>query len=590
MNIMTLSGCMNGYIEIGRGVLNVCKNRMRRFMNTSNTIEFSDSIELAVHMYLQHNRMRPLQQERRSKSFEERAEEYHRVRERIFAQNSTSPDTTQIEIRSKKDCGECMLNGRQGSVDAELMPSDLQPWSSTDSEVSCQRNIRPTVTKASSFGGISVLSRSDSNGGGTSSKPSICHLSKMGSDSSSSVSSTGSTTRPQYPAGQPPVANTHANRPTSTGNNRSGGVHTPPNYYLLPLDLAGIPPGSILINPQTGQPLLNSDGSLAVYNPPAATSNSQPLRSPMAPPLPSQHQMPPHMQHPPSLRHPILQHPPSLQHQQQQQQQQQQQPQQQQTILAQEDLGQHFGTMNLNRQTSAETSDPSTLYPMLPQASLQPGYLAASVPPSIGQHGMSHQGGYPGPSTSNHPQGYGHHPTQMAVYYCPTAQPPPSGQPFRSMTTLQYNSQRPTSTAFQPMATGQQLGYVAIPSAQGVIQGQQGGVASGVQGVVVPYPGISSYTAAPQGSTQTQTHPPQTFHPPVLLSGQAGPNTMPPSGVPQVYCSLGPAAAHNGLGSSMSYLPTPSLEQLNFPRTASPSSSQPTHAQHYTGVVDVTLI
>ena len=46
------------------------------------------------------------------------------------------------------------------------------------------------------------------------------------------------------------------------------------------------------------------------------------------------------------------------------------------------------------------------------------------------------------------------------------------------------------------MATGQQLGYVAIPSAQGVIQGQQGGVASGVQGVVVPYPGISSYTVS----------------------------------------------------------------------------------------------
>ncbi|XP_059331509.1 R3H domain-containing protein 1 isoform X1 [Ammospiza nelsoni] len=135
------------------------------------------------------NQMRiRLKDDRRSKSIEEREEEYQRARERIFAQDSLcsqenyftdkriqeeETNSTQQRrqiLRINKEASGRSANSHQSSTETEP-----RPWSSTDSDSSL-RNLKPAVTKASSFSGISVLSRGDSSG----SSKSTGRLSKAG--------------------------------------------------------------------------------------------------------------------------------------------------------------------------------------------------------------------------------------------------------------------------------------------------------------------------------------------------------------------------------------------------------------------------
>ncbi|XP_052666333.1 R3H domain-containing protein 2 isoform X16 [Harpia harpyja] len=122
----------------------------------------------------------PLQDGRRSKSIEEREEEYQRVRERIFARetgqngyltdsrlskegfSSSSHKRRQI-FRGNRDSLNRASGSRQSSTESEIKSLEPRPWSSTDSDGSI-RNLRPPVTKASSFSGISILTRGDSIG------------------------------------------------------------------------------------------------------------------------------------------------------------------------------------------------------------------------------------------------------------------------------------------------------------------------------------------------------------------------------------------------------------------------------------------
>ncbi|XP_063144770.1 R3H domain-containing protein 1 isoform X6 [Candoia aspera] len=267
------------------------------------------------------NQMRiRLKDDRRSKSIEEREEEYQRARERIFAQDSLcsqenyiidkriqeeEANSTQQRrqiFRINKDASGRSANSLQSSTDNELKYSEPRPWSSTDSDSSL-RSLKPPVTKASSFSGISVLTRGDSTG----SSKSTGRLSKTGSESSSSVgSSTGSLSHTQQPlpvtALSQPSHGTSAVYPTiSTSSSLSfdGGISgqvasSSGSFFLLPLEAAGIPPGSILINPQTGQPFINPDGTPVVYNPPMP---QQPIRNQVPgppqqppPPIPPQQQ------------------------------------------------------------------------------------------------------------------------------------------------------------------------------------------------------------------------------------------------------------------------------------------------------------
>ncbi|XP_005286820.2 R3H domain-containing protein 1 isoform X11 [Chrysemys picta bellii] len=140
------------------------------------------------------NQMRiRLKDDRRSKSIEEREEEYQRARERIFAQDALcsqenylidrriqeeETNSTQQRrqiFRVNKEASGRSANSHQSSTENELQYSEPRPWSSTDSDSSI-RNLKPVVTKASSFSGISVLTRGDSSG----SSKSTGKLSKTG--------------------------------------------------------------------------------------------------------------------------------------------------------------------------------------------------------------------------------------------------------------------------------------------------------------------------------------------------------------------------------------------------------------------------
>ncbi|NXW15318.1 R3HD1 protein, partial [Circaetus pectoralis] len=536
------------------------------------------------------NQMRiRLKDDRRSKSIEEREEEYQRARERIFAQDSLcsqenyftdkriqeeETNSTQQRrqiLRINKETSGRSANSHQSSTENELKYCEPRPWSSTDSDSSI-RNLKPAVTKASSFSGISVLTRGDSSG----SSKSTGRLSKTGSESSSSVgSSTGSLSHTQQPLPVPalsqPSHGTPAVYPTvSTSNSLSfdGGISgqvapTSTSFFLLPLEAAGIPPGSILINPQTGQPFLNPDGTPVVYNPPMP---QQPVRTqvpgpPQQPPLPA----PPQQQ--PAANH----------------------------ILSQQDnLGSQFSHMSLARQPPADPAEPHTAMfqsTVVLQPPQQSGFIiaAAPPPPPSGQPVSA-----PGYSTSSHPvnqqvlqqQGYMQQPVpQMPACYCTPNQYPHSSQQYRPV-SVHYNTQQNQALA-QP---GQQTGYQVLPNQQqnyqglvgvqqsqnqNLVSGQHNNVGNQIQGVIVPYPSVPSYpVSVPQGS---QAVPQQTYQQPVIIPSQSN-QGLPTTGMP-VYYSVIPSGQQNNLSSSVGYLQPPGSEQIQFPRTSSPCSSQQLQGQ-----------
>ncbi|NXY44926.1 R3HD1 protein, partial [Ceuthmochares aereus] len=532
------------------------------------------------------NQMRiRLKDDRRSKSIEEREEEYQRARERIFAQDvcikenlaviqeeeTNSTQQRRQILRINKETSGTSANSHQSSTENDLKYCEPRPWSSTDSDSSL-RNLKPAVTKASSFSGISVLTRGDSSG----SSKSTGRLSKAGSESSSSVgSSTGSLSHTQQPLPVPalsqPSHGTPAVYPTaSTSSSLSfdGGISgqvAPPSasFFLLPLEAAGIPPGSVLINPQTGQPFLNPDGTPVVYNPPMP---QQPVRTqvpgpPQQPPLPA----PPQQQ--PAANH----------------------------LLSQQDnLGSQFSHMSLARQPPPDPAEPhAALFQstVVLQPSQQPGYIiaAAPPPPASGQPVSA-----PGYSTSSHPvnqqvlqqQGYVQQPVpQMPPCYCTPNQYPHSNQQYRPV-SVHYNTQQ-TQPLTQP---GQQTGYQVLTNQQqsyqglvgvqqsqnqNLVSGQHSNVGNQMQGVIVPYPSVPSYqVSVPQGS---QAVPQQTYQQPVIIPGQSN-QGLPTTGMP-VYYSIIPSGQQNNLSSSLGYLQPPGSEQIQFPRTSSPCNSQQLQGQ-----------
>ncbi|XP_016524754.1 cAMP-regulated phosphoprotein 21 isoform X6 [Poecilia formosa] len=195
--------------------------------------------------------------ERQSKSMEEREEEYQRARERIFnkeplcTQESGHAESRDVEeynsyvetqrkrqlFRKSRANSSSSWTGssKQSSIETDYCYSnDPPPWSSTDSDSSFQWT-SPAV-KAHQPSGQSWDTRS------------------------------GSISLYRLP---PPCA--HPSPPPPI-------IEEPVHTYVAE---NGIPPGSILVNPLTGQPFLNPDGSPAVYNPP---DSQQPISSQTLPP------------------------------------------------------------------------------------------------------------------------------------------------------------------------------------------------------------------------------------------------------------------------------------------------------------------
>ncbi|XP_074973898.1 R3H domain-containing protein 1 isoform X5 [Caretta caretta] len=487
------------------------------------------------------NQMRiRLKDDRRSKSIEEREEEYQRARERIFAQDALcsqenylidrriqeeETNSTQQRrqiFRVNKEASGRSANSHQSSTENELQYSEPRPWSSTDSDNSI-RNLKPVVTKASSFSGISVLTRGDSSG---------------------SSKSTGKLSK-------------------------------------------------------TGQPFINPDGTPVVYNPPVL---QQPVRTQVPGPPQQPPQQQPAANH--ILSQPIrflqsssqpvqysaVSYPPPLLPVSSTQQ-----------YTVQDNLGSQFSHMSLARQSSADGADPHpTMFQstVVLQPTQQSGYIIATaptLPPPQGQPVPT-----PNYSASSHPvnqqvlqqQGYMQQPLpQMPACYCAPGQYPHSNQQYRPVTSVHYNTQQnpplpqpAQQTGYQVMPNQQQAyqGLVGVQQSQNqnLVSSQHNNVGNQIQGVIVPYNSVPSYqVSVPQGS---QGMPQQTYQQPVIIPSQSN-QGLPTTGIP-VYYSVIPSGQQNNLSSSVGYLQPPGSEPMQFPRTSSPCNSQQLQGQQCTAV------
>ncbi|XP_051998496.1 R3H domain-containing protein 1-like isoform X3 [Xyrauchen texanus] len=485
-----------------------------------------------------------LKEDRRSRSIEEREEEYQRARERIFADGL---DAFQLDTGIQEDevCNNIHQrrqifrlqdsrsgSSRQSSSENESKCSEPRPWSSTDSD-SSSRILKPAMTKASSFSGIPVLMRGDSS----SSCTSVGRLSKTGSDCSSVGSSTGSLCRPPVPVLTPlsyPAVSTS-----------SGVSYEPPvpaanaSYYLLPLEAAGIPPGSVLLNPHTGQPFVNPDGSAVMYNPVTPLgSSTQPS---LPPPPPAHHQT-------------------ANQH----------------TAQPQDNLSGPFGHMTLVRHPSEDVREAHTVvYP-------SPAMLPAPLPPQQAGYMVPSPGqtvptsAFPAQPTVNQPimqpqQSFMQ--PQMAVCYCSPGQYSVCGHQYRPAGRVQYSNAQSQTMPPPPHAPAQQTGYQTVmsnhqQSYQNVLQQPVVNSPHSGMSVMLQYPSVPSY----------QVSMPHAVQQPVISPAQ-----VPASSI-QVYYSIIPPNQHNNISSSVGFLPPHGAEQMPFPRRSPPCGSQQFPAPHCSGV------
>ncbi|KAL9868856.1 cAMP-regulated phosphoprotein 21 isoform 4-T4 [Geothlypis trichas] len=504
--------------------------------------------------------------------------------ENLFVENSRLLEDSSIcndmhkkrqLFRGNRDSIGKTSGSRQSSTENELKWTDHQrPWSSTDSD-SSNRNLKPAITKTASFGGITVLTRGDSS----SSNRSTGKLSKTGSESSSSAGSSGSLSRIHQPlqsASLVPGVTANSSGNVSYPENGMSGQVAPSNtsYIILPLEAAGIPPGSILLNPHTGQPFVNPDGTPAIYNPPSGqqtmrsqvVGQSQQQASPQQPQQVQQpqQQMAGHLVTQPvqtmqpssqSVQYPAVSYPP--------QHLLPVSPTQQFSVR--DDMTAQFSQMSLSRQSSGDNPESSSgpVYPspMLQQPAQQTGYIMASPSQQLPPGGFTGSGApvsqqvlQPPPP----PQGFVQQPpppAQMPVYYYPSGQYPTSTtQQYRPIASVQYNAQRSQQipqtaqqAGYQPVLPNQQQGFQGLmgmqqpPQSQNLMNNQQG---NQVQGMMVQYPAMSSYQVPmTQGS---QGLPQQSYQQPIMLPNQSGQGTLTATGMP-VYCNVIPPAPQNNL-------------------------------------------
>nr|XP_028685475.1 R3H domain-containing protein 2 isoform X5 [Macaca mulatta] len=424
-------------------------------------------------------------------------------------------------------------SSRQSSTDSELKSLEPRPWSSTDSDGSV-RSMRPPVTKASSFSGISILTRGDSIG-------------------SSKGSSAGRIARPGMALGAPEVCN----QVTSSQSVRG----------LLPCtaqqqqqqqqqqQLPALPP-----TPQQQPPLNNHMISQPV---PALQPSPQPVQfSPSSCPQVLLPVSPP-----------------------------------QQYNMA-DDLSNPFGQMSLSRQGSTEAADPSAALfqtPLISQHPQQTSFIMASTGQPLPTSNYSTSSHAPPTQQVLPPQGYMQPPQQIQVSYYPPGQYPNSNQQYRPLShPVAYSPQRgqqlpqpSQQPGLQPMMPNQQQaayqGMIGVqqPQNQGLLSSQRSSMGGQMQGLVVQYTPLPSYQVPVGSDSQNVVQPP--FQQPMLVpASQSVQGGLPAAGVP-VYYSMIPPAQQNGTSPSVGFLQPPGSEQYQMPQSPSPCSP-PQMPQQYSGV------
>ncbi|XP_062488613.1 R3H domain-containing protein 2 isoform X4 [Pezoporus occidentalis] len=479
----------------------------------------------------------PLQDGRRSKSIEEREEEYQRVRERIFAREA-GQNGYLTDSRANRDSLSRASGSRQSSTESEIKSLEPRPWSSTDSDGSV-RSLRPPVTKASSFSGISILTRGDSIGsskGSTASRtsragtnpampfsvqglvlgaPEACSQSPSSQPSRGLLPCTAQQPQPQPPQ-QPP--------PQPQG--------LPPAAQQQPaMSNHMISQADELSNP-FGQISLSRQGSTEAPDPSSAMFQS-------------------------SL---ISQHP-------------------QQTGFIMATPGQSIPTSNY----SASGHTAPTQQVLQPQGYIQP--------PQQIQVSYYPPGQYPNSSQQyrslSHPVAYSSQRTQQL----PQQSQQPGLQPMMSNQQQTYHGVMGVQQAQPPgllnsqrnSMGGQMQNMMGVQQAQppGLLSSQRSNMGSQMQGLMVQYTPLPSYQVPMANESQSVVQQP--FQQPVLVpASQSVQGGIQTGGVP-IYYSVIPTAQQNGTSPSVGFLQPPGSEQYQMPQSPSPCSP-PQMQQQYSGV------
>ncbi|XP_063283462.1 R3H domain-containing protein 2 isoform X2 [Pelobates fuscus] len=464
----------------------------------------------------------PLQDGRRSKSIEEREEEYQRVRERIFARESAQ--NGHIVDRGNRDLlnrGSC---SRQSSTESELKSLDPRPWSSTESDGSC-RNMRPPVTKASSFSGISILSRGDSIGSNKNAinrsgrpglpvgTPEVCSQASSSQQSTRSVISCTAQQPHPHPHQALPPTPQHQSMSNHLMSQTLQPSPQPVQYsasscpqVLLPVS----PPQQFNLaedlNSHFGQMTLSRQGS---------TETQDPASAMYQPPLITQH------------------------------------PQQAGFIMAS------------GGQTIPTTGYPSSGHPSPTQQVIPPqGFMQ---PPQQIQVSYYPTGQYPNSSQQ----------------YRPLSHPGAYNSQRNQQVTQQ--SQQAGMQSVIPNQPAAYQGMMGVQQSQNsaILNNQRSNVGSQMQSMMVQYTPLPSYQV-PVGN-ESQGVVPQTYPQSVLVpANQSVQGTMPAGGMP-VYYSVIPPTQQNGSSPSVGFLPPPGSEQYQMSQSPSPCSP-PQLQQQYSGV------
>ncbi|XP_007548632.1 R3H domain-containing protein 2-like isoform X6 [Poecilia latipinna] len=479
----------------------------------------------------------PLQDGRRSKSIEEREEEYQRVRDRIFAREvsfflqssqngyindnrlstegycSSSQKRRQI-FRGNRESSSRASSSRQSSTDSDMKCLEPRPWSSTDSD-SSNRTLRPPVTKASSFSGISILTRGDS----------------LGSNKGSQGSCKGS--RSGLPLVSPDVC-----PPPSVSQSSRSLLPCPPQPPQQPQPQAP-PQTALLPTPQQhpmGNHMIAQGDELAPQFTQMTLSRQGSSENPEPPPM---YQPPP-------------------------------------TVLSQHPPPQPGYIMATTGQPLPPPSgyQPNTGHPHPPPPPPPPSQTVIQAPPP--------------------PQGYIQPPPpqQIQVSYYPPGQYASSGQQYRVSQPIShqvsYQAQRTQpmpppnqQSGLQTMMPSQQPSYqnmmgVQQPPNPGLLNSQRTSIGGQMQSIMVQYPQMPSYQVPVANENQQVVQ--QQYQQQVMV-----PVSQSVQGPMPVYYSVITPTQQNSTSPSVGYLQPPSSEQFQITQSPSPCNPQPLQ-QQYSGV------
>ncbi|CAO2623471.1 R3H domain-containing protein 2, partial [Lemmus lemmus] len=210
------------------------------------------------------------------------------------------------DIRGNREGLSRTSSSRQSSTDSEHKSLEPRPWSSTDSDGSV-RSMRPPVTKASSFSGISILTRGDSSKGGSAGRisrpgmalgaPEVCNQATSPQSVWGLLPCPAQQQQQQLPAfpptpqQQPPLNNHMISQADDLSNpfgqmslSRQGSTEAadPSSALFQPLLISQHPQQASFIMASTGQPLPTSNYSTSRHAPP--TQQVLPPQGYMQPP------------------------------------------------------------------------------------------------------------------------------------------------------------------------------------------------------------------------------------------------------------------------------------------------------------------